>query len=155
MWNTSGQNREAKVATGFIRGPHCGEGPSELTVVFGNHEEPPEAIDLASFTAEAGTGGVTLAWETGTEVDNASFNLYRTMVEDGPYTKINDALIAAEGDAVSGTSSSFLDTPDYGTFYYKLEDVDYYGVSTLHGPVKATVAHPFRRPLYRSTLPGF
>jgi len=114
----------------------------------------PTAITLASFTAQAGAGGVTLAWETATEVDNAGFNLYRAMVEDGPYTQINETLIAAEGDAVSGASYSFVDRPDYGTFYYKLEDVDYYGVSTLHGPVRVTLARPLRRPLYRPTLPA-
>jgi parallel beta-helix repeat protein len=117
--------------------------------------EPPTAITLASFTAQAGAGGVTLAWETGTEVDNAGFNLYRAMLKDGPYTKINDALIAAQGNPASGASYSIVDAPGYGTFYYKLEDVDYYGVSTLHGPAKVTVARPLRRPLYRPTLPGF
>jgi hypothetical protein len=113
----------------------------------------PTAIELASFTAQAGAGGVTLAWETGTELDNAGFNLYRATAQDGPYTQINEALIAAEGDAVAGASYSFADAPGYGTFYYQLEDVDYYGVSTLHGPVKATVARPFRRPLYRPFVP--
>jgi hypothetical protein len=116
---------------------------------------PPTAITLASFTAEAGAEGVTLAWETGTEVDNAGFNLHRAMTQDGPWTQINSALIPAQGDPVSGASYSFLDRPDHGTFYYQLEDVDLYGVSTLHGPVKATLARPLRRPLYRPRLPEF
>jgi hypothetical protein len=115
----------------------------------------PTAITLVSFSAEAGAEGVALAWETGTELDNAGFNLYRATAEDGPYTKINEALFAAEGDAVAGASYSFLDTPGYGTFYYKLGDVDYYGMSTLHGPVEATVARPLRRPLYRPLPPLF
>jgi len=118
------------------------------------YNEQPTAITLASFTAQAGVGSVTLAWETATEVDNAGFNLYRAMVEGGPYTQINDGLIAAEGDPVSGASYSFADRPDYGTFYYKLEDVDYNGVSTLHGPVRVTLARPLRRPPHRPTLPA-
>jgi hypothetical protein len=112
-------------------------------------------LPSTSFAAQVGAGSVTLTWETGTEVDNAGFNLYRALLEDGPYTQINEALIAAQGDAVAGASYSFLDAPDYGTFYYKLEDVDYYGVGTLHGPVKVTVARPLRRPLYRPRLPEF
>jgi hypothetical protein len=131
------------------------EAGSTAQVSVTNTKEKSTAIDLASFTAEAGAGSVTLAWETGTEIDNAGFNLYRALLEDGPYTQINGALIAAEGDAVSGGSYSFVDTSDYGTFYYQLEDVDYYGTSTLHGPVKVTVARPLRRPLYRPTLPEF
>ena len=98
------------------------------------------AVTLAYFTAEAGDDGVvTLLWETATEVDNAGFNIYRARLKDGIYKKINDTLIPAQGDAVSGASYSYIDTPGNGTFYYKLEDVDYYGVSTIHGPEKVRV----------------
>ena len=114
---------------------------------------PATAITLASFTARPTGTSVILAWETGTEIDNAGFNLYRATAEDGPYAKVNGALIAAEGDTVGGASYSLLDAPGYGTFYYQLEDVDYSGVSTLHGPVQVTVAVPFRRPLRRPYVP--
>ena len=65
----------------------------------------------------------------------------------------NGALIAAQGDAVAGASYSYVDTPGYGTFYYKLEDMDYNGVSELHGPITATLAAPFRRPQHRPIAP--
>ena len=98
------------------------------------------AITLAYFDAKAGKdGSVTLAWETATEVDNAGFNLYRAKLENGKYKKINDTLIPAQGDTVSGASYSYIDTPGNGTFYYKLEDIDYNGVSTMHGPEKVRV----------------
>jgi hypothetical protein len=119
------------------------------------YNKRPTAVDLVSFTAQAGAGRVTLTWETATETDNAGFNLYRATSADGPYTKVNDALIAAQGDAVGGASYSFVDAPGYGTFYYKLEDVDYYGASTLHGPVEVTVIRLFLRPLYRPMLLWF
>lgn len=106
----------------------------------GPHIVGPSAIELVSFTAEVGAdGSIALTWETATEIDNAGFNLYRATTEDGPYTQINDALIPAEGDAVSGASYSFMDTPGSGTFYYQLEDVDFNGVSTLHDPVVVEV----------------
>jgi len=114
----------------------------------------PTAITLASFTTQAGLGSVTLAWETGTEVDNAGFNLYRASAADGPYVKVTSKLIAAEGDPVAGASYSFLDKGlESGTYYYKLEDVDLNGVTTLHGPVSATVLPRLRRPSYRPKLP--
>jgi len=116
--------------------------------------EEPTAITLTSFTAQEGAGSVTLTWETATEIDNAGFNLYRATSGNGSYTKINTALIAADGDPVSGASYSFRDerlAP--GTYYYKLEDVDYYGVTTMHGPVSATIVPRFRRPAYRPTTP--
>ncbi len=100
----------------------------------------PTAITLAYFHAKAGKdGSVTLTWETVTEVDNAGFNLCRSKSKDGHYTKVNNTTIPAQGNAVSGASYSYVDEPGIGTFYYKLEDVDYYGVSTLHGPEKVRV----------------
>ena len=102
--------------------------------------EPATAIELISFTAEAAADGtVTLAWETATELDNAGFNLYRARVRGGSHVKINAALIPAQGDAVSGASYRFVDAPGYGNFSYMLEDLDDFGVSTLHGPVEVRV----------------
>jgi hypothetical protein len=105
----------------------------------GDCPDPSTIVELLSFTAEA-AAHVTLAWETGTEVDNAGFNLWRGEVADGPYTQLNDALIPAEGDAVSGASYTYTDTDVVKgvTYYYKLEDMDIHGVSTFHGPVSAT-----------------
>ncbi|OOP56662.1 MAG: hypothetical protein AYP45_07870 [Candidatus Brocadia carolinensis] len=100
----------------------------------------PTAITLAYFRAKAGKGGhVTLTWETATEVDNAGFNLYRSKRRNGHYTQVNNAIIPAQSDAVSGASYRYIDTPGKGTFYYKLGDVDYYGKITMHGPEKVRV----------------
>ncbi len=94
------------------------------------------AIGLKSFKARTGSRGkVILTWETSSEVDNAGFNLYRAERMDGHYTRINDALIAAGGNAVSGARYKFVDNPGEGTFYFTLEDIDYNGQSTFHGPV--------------------
>ncbi len=101
--------------------------------------EKPTAITLLSFTAQPAADHITLAWQTGTEVDNAGFNLHRATAAEGPYTKLNDALIPAKGDPVSGASYIYTDTDVVKgvTYYYKLEDVDIHGVSTFHGPVVA------------------
>jgi len=98
------------------------------------------AIELASFTGVPdGNGGVALFWETSTEVDNAGFNLYRAKLKDGIYEKINNEIIPAHGDATTGASYRHEDTPGRGAFYYKLEDVDTNGVTTMHGPEKVRV----------------
>jgi hypothetical protein len=111
------------------------------------------AIELASFAAQPVAGGVRLEWETGTELDNDGFNLYRATSESGPFARINEALIPAQGDAVAGASYTYADSPGYGTFYYKLEDVDLSGLATLHGPVSVVVSSPFRLPLHRPVIP--
>jgi hypothetical protein len=98
------------------------------------------SVGLISFTAVAGAdGSITLSWETGTEIDNAGFNLFRTSTQGGPYVKITDPLIPARGAEVFGASYSFIDKPGEGTFYYMLEDVDTSGQGTLHGPVQVKV----------------
>lgn len=132
-----GTKADGLIVTDVILGPACDS----------------TAIDLISFTAEPLAGEVTLAWETGTEIDNAGFNLYRAAVADGPYTPINPALIAAQGDPVAGARYSFADVPGYGTFFYTLEDIDLHGVSTLHKPVAVIVELPYRRPPVRPGWP--
>jgi hypothetical protein len=118
-------------------------------------EQEPTAISLVSFGAEADAGSVTLTWETGAEISNAGFNLYRAASPDGPWTQINEALIAARGDPVAGASYTFTDTPGYGTFYYQLEDVDYFGLSTQHGPTSVKLGSALRLPWFRPLLPEF
>jgi hypothetical protein len=83
---------------------------------------------------------VLVQWRTGYEIDNLGFNLYREV--DGVREKVNAGLIAgsgltsARGAAVTAELSYArwdLDAPS--TAVYWLEDVDFNGKTTLHGPV--------------------
>lgn len=112
------------------------------------------AITLDTFSAQANRGKVTLNWKTGTEINNAGFNVYRSSGLDGARSKVNGGIIAAAGEAVSGASYRFADAPGYGVFYYWLEDVEFTGIATLHGPLQVTVTPSFGRPMYRPVLPG-
>jgi hypothetical protein len=102
--------------------------------------ESPTAIELSSFAATPKSGKVLIQWSTASEIDNAGFNIYRAKAEDGGYVKINSALIPAEGSSTQGTSYEFIDTDlqNRKTYYYKLEDMDLNGQSTMHGSVSAT-----------------
>ena len=104
------------------------------------HYTEPTLINLSSFSAHAHDREIILKWSTGTEIDNAGFNLYRATAEDGEYDKINNALITAEGSSTQGAFYQFIDTgvQNRKTYYYKLEDIDLSGKSTMHGPVSAT-----------------
>ena len=102
--------------------------------------EPSTAIELVIFKARVNDDcSVTLKWRTATEVDNAGFNIYRATRRNGSYTKINNGIIPAKGNSTSGASYSYKDTPGIGTFYYKLEDVNNEGVSTIHGTVRVQI----------------
>ena len=115
---------------------------------------PGTAIKLDSFSATASHSRVALRWTTGTEIDNAGFNLYRASSPEGQRVKVNSGLISAAAGSVSGASYSVADSPGYGSYFYWLEDVSTGGAATLHGPVNVTLAPAFRLPNYRPVLPG-
>jgi hypothetical protein len=97
----------------------------------------PTLIVLSSFTVTPKDRAVVVRWATASEVDNAGFNLYRAESEDGSYVKINTILIAAKGTATRGTTYELIDksVENRKAYYYKLEDIDLSGKSTLHGAV--------------------
>jgi hypothetical protein len=98
-------------------------------------------VELSSFTASVGSGpGVALNWKTGSEINNAGFNILRGHSPSGNYLKLNDKLIPANREG----SYSFIDaTAEAGArYYYKLEALDTRGNVTTHGPIVVTVAPP-------------
>jgi subtilisin family serine protease len=94
-------------------------------------------VTLAYFTVTPSDWGMLLQWQTDTEIDNAGFHLWRSEEEEGEYIRITNSMIPAQG---SGSQYSYLDEDaiDDITYYYKLEDIDLYGVSTFHGPISST-----------------
>ena len=81
---------------------------------------------------------MTLNWVTETEIDTSGFNILRADKKKGVYEQINEALIPSEGSTTQGASYEFVDNDvrNGKKYFYKLEDIDSNGTSTLHGPVK-------------------
>ena len=81
---------------------------------------------------------VVVEWTTESEVDLAGFNLYRSESPDGSYVKVNTALIPGASDPLLGGRYVYTDTNVVAghTYYYKLEDVELDGTTTLHGPIE-------------------
>jgi len=113
----------------------------DMTWDFGFFEKKSTAVDLIRFVGSANDGTVTLTWETGSELDNIGFNLYRSTNADDGFEKVNTAdLIGARGSVVSGETYNHEDADlGAGTYFYKLEDVDYNGVSTFHPVITVEV----------------
>jgi hypothetical protein len=101
-----------------------------------------EPITLSSFAAKAASDGVKLMWSTTHEFSHQGFNLWHSTKANGLYTRLNDTLIPAKGHAGTGASYEYFDTDVVKgiRYYYKLEDLDLYGVSASYGPVSATPA---------------
>jgi ELWxxDGT repeat protein len=103
-------------------------------------EDSETIVTLSSFTAVPKSGKVIIQWSTESETDNAGFNIYHAEAENGPYIKINTSLILAKGSSTEGVAYEFTDSDvqNRKTYWYKLEDIDLNGNSSMHGPVSAT-----------------
>lgn len=69
------------------------------------------------FSANGGSGNVSLAWSGNSEPDLAGYNVYRSDTSNGTFIKMNSALVntsAYDDNAVSASS----------TYYYKVSAVD-------------------------------
>jgi uncharacterized repeat protein (TIGR01451 family) len=92
-------------------------------------------VELKSFTAAYDGMGVGVQWETGVELENLGFNLYRSTSFDGDRVKLNGNLIPGMGNS-QGQAYEWRDSvPDTKTtYYYWLEDVSWKFETKTHGP---------------------
>jgi hypothetical protein len=100
----------------------------------------PLSIDLVSFTAIRMEDYVLVEWETSIELFNTGFYIWRSHKQDDDYVRLNDIIIPGEGGDTWGGVYFYedLDT-EFGTnYWYKLEDIDNWGISTFHGPITIT-----------------
>ncbi len=101
----------------------------------------PTAIDLVSFKAQRMSDYILVTWETATEIENAGFHIWRSESKDGPYARETGFILPSQGGASYGAKYLWQDFRDVEkVHYYKLEDIDYNGNSTLHGPITMEAA---------------
>ncbi|MBN2357784.1 T9SS type A sorting domain-containing protein, partial [candidate division KSB1 bacterium] len=79
-------------------------------------------------------------WMTQSETENVGFNVYRSDHADGLYERLNRSLIPGAGTSQSTHQYSFEDRSiaEASTYYYKISDISYAGIETMHGPVEVT-----------------
>ena len=101
-------------------------------------------VELSSFTlTRTESGAVVITWTTESEVDNAGFNLRRSLQRDSGYTLLNPALIAGAGTTGERQTYTFIDTSAKPgvEHYYQIEEVSFGGkpemllMRRLRGPV--------------------
>lgn len=131
----------ASVSSGSVggSGPIPGSSKSvSLPIPVTYHAPDPTVVSLLYFTATSYIRGNVLLWETGSEIDNAGFNIWRSKGNNSPFTKINEFLILGKGGMALGAEYSYKDNTNVvrgQAYYYMLEDVEFDGKSTLHGPI--------------------
>jgi hypothetical protein len=101
----------------------------------------PPPVELSSFSGISDRETVRLVWTTLSEDENLGFHLYRSSGEDAGYGRITDELIPGAGTTLAQHDYGYVDVDvEVGvTYYYKLADVDFEGMETMHGPVRVTV----------------
>ena len=94
-------------------------------------------VGLTSLTATLTAGrAVSVSWQTSREASLAGFDVFRSASPNGPWTRVNRALISVVG---APHSYSLTDTPGVGTWYYHLETVDTDALRSSTGPVSVTI----------------
>jgi hypothetical protein len=105
----------------------------------------PTAVEVASLAATEYDTGTHLQWQTGWEVGNLGFNVYRD--EGGMRVRVNPQLIGG-GALLAGANTVLRSGKGYSWWIgsarsggssaqYWLEDIDLSGQSTWHGPITA------------------
>ncbi len=104
----------------------------------------PLGVFLLSFSAQPDDNAIRLDWETASELNNVGFNVYRGASADGTDRALLDFVPSQAPGSNQGFSYRYDDTDvEIGqTYWYWLEDIDFSGATTLHGPVSATVNAP-------------
>jgi hypothetical protein len=119
--------------------------------VTGGQQVDPALIDLSlpvqmnEFVAKYKSGsGMQLDWVTQSEQNAAGFYMLRSLNPDGPFERVNNAMIPAHGTSSVMNRYSFVDkNVDWNkTYFYKLHEVSsVYGVAdtnqTYYGPLSA------------------
>lgn len=87
---------------------------------------------MRSVSASRAAAGVTLRWQTASELGVLGFNVYRQV--NGKRVRLNRALIAAKGRGLY----LFLDrfAPRARSVRYWIQSVSLDGSGTWHGPVR-------------------
>ena len=100
-------------------------------------------VELSSFTASADDTKVTLKWETGSEVGNIGFYVYRSETADGPFKKISE-LIDGAGNSAMGRAYEYIDrkVEPNKTYFYYLEDIDIHSVRNKSDTIQVTMKPP-------------
>ncbi|MGD8894702.1 MAG: DUF2341 domain-containing protein [Acidobacteriota bacterium] len=97
------------------------------------------SVELMSFEACGVDRAVELTWETGSELHNLGFHLYRSPSSSGPWEQVTSTLIPGLGSSPLGERYRYLDPglQNGERYFYELEDVETRGPLTRHGPVWA------------------
>jgi autotransporter-associated beta strand protein len=96
-------------------------------------------VRMEGFNALSFNNGNLVKWQTGYEVDNLGFNVYRMsggkLVRITPSIVAGSALLAGRTALTAGLSYTWWDAKGLHDSQYYVEDIDLNGTRTMHGPI--------------------
>lgn len=113
----------------------------------GSFSVQPVAITLLSFNAHIMNDNVVLSWHTGSEINQAGYDLYRSQNQQGPWQRVNDRIIPAENNAATGGQYQFIDQNSDLARFYRLASIETSGHIEYYGPIKASRQSAVRKHL--------
>ena len=130
-------------------------GEDNTVSIFLNAAVLPLPVELTSFSVTAGLNTVELAWKTATEVNNAGFEIQRTVFSNqsivnsktGQGSTMNNwtkvGFVAGHGTTNAPQQYACADNVgNAGTYSYRLKQIDHDGAFTYSQAVQVTVAVP-------------
>lgn len=92
-------------------------------------------VELTRFEAQRATGAVRLEWETATERNNAGFEVQYKGEDDGSWSALS--FVKGAGTTASAESYSYTAKElEYGTYQFRLVQVDQDGSRTTKDPIE-------------------
>lgn len=119
--------------------------PNQALSFPGTISTSPTAAVLSILTAAAHREGVTVSWETESELDIGGFHLYRATAEQGPWIRANSEMIRSQAPgSPQGFRYAWTDrAAPNGMCWYRLVSVGLDGQETLLGTTH--IYNSFRR----------
>ena len=126
--NISSWKRTARIDFGEVK-TYYGN-PTDIGNPGYRYKQTPLPVTLSAFNAEVGDTGVVLNWITESELDNAGFNILRSLFKEGPFVNVNPSLIQGAGTTGERNEYTWTDTTvkPNAEYYYQIEDVSFAGV---------------------------
>jgi len=132
----------------YYRGPYLKneEGIGALAFSFIEIlQDDPLPVQLSSFKANSVNGKVILNWRTESEIENLGFEIFKKPENESEYKMIasykDNPTLKGKGTVSHSTDYVFVDSDVFEgqTYSYLLQDVNYNGLKTSHGPVQVSV----------------
>jgi hypothetical protein len=114
-------------------------GPTEYDpVVSSDLYDESLPVQMAGMSAVAIAGeGITVLWETQSEVNCLGFHVWRSEESSSGYAKITSDLISSQGNGSALTEYAYTDkhVAPNTIYWYKIEEISLSGASTFYGPI--------------------